>query len=428
MPSEFAQTSCPRTRRGTATPRVFVVGTLAAVSLLWSGCGQSATALFEARLQGVLLSIDSDIACGPIEVAPLVPDCPIESACFTSACVAHNQCYGTCGGSRDACDQQFFKDLNAICDKNLTLLDEEFTSCRYMALLYWTAVARFGQGAYDATQETVCTPPEAMGDQPGACCRPGGVGPFCEDVGDKFACPFFGVFLPALTCGEVDATFGGCPVPRNDTCENAERACDGQRAESGLGRCAAAEGSFGAGQVCDVFLQDCADDVACVPVDEPVETFRCTVPTDTRLATTDGPQAGGDCVVSGVDSFQVDVWVQYVAPCSGTMTVQMCQSGLYDAMLGVFGTNEPGGACVCPEDNADLLVCNDDYCGGFGTLSGLILDNVVEGACYTFRVGGWSRDGTEASAQRGRSELDIGMVCGGGVSFVAGAGSAATTP
>ncbi len=416
---EPQETTCAVLRRPThsrhhASKRVLVAGVLVAGLINAGGCGQSGDAAFEARLRAVLLTTNSDIACGPIEVAPLVPDCPIGSACFTGACEGHNRCYSTCGVSRDECDQQFFEDMNALCDENLTLLDDEFTACRYMALVYWTAVSRFGQGAYDSTQETVCARDDSVRGQPGACCRPGGVGPFCEEVEDDFDCPFFGLFLPGLTCDEVESTFGGCPVAPNDICENAEAICGGQSAEQGLGRCAEGEDVFGVGQVCDVFLQDCADEVACLPVDETAEAFRCHVATDTRLASTDGPQAGGDCAESGVESFQVDVWYEYVAPCSGTMTVQMCQSGLYDSMLALYGTNESGEACPCPEDNASLLICNDDYCGGFGTLSGLILEDVVEGACFTFRVGGWSRDGTEASTQRGRSELEIGMVCGGG--------------
>jgi len=94
------------------------------------------------------------------------------------------------------------------------------------------------------------------------------------------------------------------------------------------------------------------------------------------------------------------------------MTIQMCQAGLYDAMLAVYGDESAGGSCPCPDNNDQLLICNDDYCGGFGTLSGLILPEVVGGACYTIRVGGWSLDGTEASSQRGRSELDIAVFCG----------------
>lgn len=394
------------------TKKSVVVSVLSAGVVFILGCGQSGDSTFEADFRAVLLTTDANIACGPVEVAPLVPDCPVESACFTDACEAHNRCYSTCGASRQACDQRFFEDMNRLCNDNLTLFDEEFKACQYTALLYWTAVSRFGLGAYRSTQAAVCTRDDLTPAQPGACCRPDSAGPVCEEVADHFDCPFFGLFLPGLTCEEVESTFGGCPVPTNDDCTNAELICHGQAVESGLGRCADGEGVFGAGQVCDVFLQDCADDVACLPTDDAADTYRCQVATDTRLATTDGPDAAGECLESGVDSFQVDVWYQYVAPCDGTMTIQMCQSGLYDAMLAVFGSNKADGICPCPQNNDDLLTCNDDYCGGFGTLSGLVLDNVAEGACYTIRVGGWSRDGTEASAQRGRSELDIGMLCG----------------
>ncbi len=408
------------------TRKTVVVCMVTAGVLSVSGCGQSGNDAFEADFRAVLLTTDANIACGPVEVAPLVPDCPVESACFTEACEGHNRCYSTCGASRQACDQRFFEAMSRSCNDNLTLLDEEFVACRYTALLYWTAVSRFGLGAYRATQAVVCIHDDPIIGQPGACCRPDSAGPFCEEVADDFDCPFFGVFLPGLTCDEVESIFDGCPVPPNDDCTNAELICHGQGVEQGLGRCADGEGVFGAGQVCDVFLQDCADEVACLPVPDAADAFRCQVATDTRLASTDGPAAGGDCTDSGLDSFQVDVWYQYVAPCDGTMTIQMCQSGLYDAMLAVYGSNEADGICSCPQDNDTLLICNDDFCGGFGTLSGLILEHVVQGSCYTIRVGGWSRDGTEAATQRGQSELDIGMLCGAGSSPGSSGGAAKT--
>jgi len=395
-------------RQAVATVTVLSVG----MAVFGHGCGESGDGRFEEAFRAVLLTTDSDVACGPIEVAPLVPDCPVETACFTEACEHHNACYSACGASKLDCDQAFFDDMVALCDGNLTLLDEKFTACRYMALLYWTAVIRFGDAAYDATQHSACERDDTFRGAPGACCRPGDEGAFCEDVDDSFDCPIFSVFLPHLTCDEVEASFGGCLVPPNDACDRAEHICEAQVAEQGLGRCAAGDGTFGEGQVCDIYLQDCADEVACLPFEEDGIAFRCTAATDTRLATTDGPEGGGDCADSGPENFQADVWFQYVAPCDGTMTIQMCHAGLYDSMLAVYGSNASGDVCPCPANNDQLLICNDDYCGGFGTLSGLILENVVSGACYTIRVGGWSRDGTEASSQRGTSELEIGVICG----------------
>ena len=191
-------------RQAVANVIVLIIG----VGVLGQGCGHSGNDEFEEAFRAVLLATESDLACGPIELAPLVPDCPVATACFTESCANHNGCYSVCGASKNECDQAFFDDMVASCDANLTLLDEEFTACRYMALLYWTAVTRLGSGAYDATQRTSCARDDSFRGEPGACCRPGGVGPFCEDVDDSFDCPIFSVFLPHLTCDEVEDNFG----------------------------------------------------------------------------------------------------------------------------------------------------------------------------------------------------------------------------
>jgi hypothetical protein len=132
---------------------------------------------------------------------------------------------------------------------------------------------------------------------------------------------------------------------------------------------------------------------------------------DNRLAQTDGPPADGDCLVSGVDRFRADVWFAYEAPCNGSLTVQMCQGTNYDAMAAIYGSNEPGGACVCPGDTGATLACDDDSCGGPGGPGVVTYEGAVEGACYLIRVGGWSSDGTDAAASRGVGQLQIGMIC-----------------
>jgi len=384
---------------------VFVV-----MALSPAGCGNG-DLTFAQALQAVLITTDSDVVCGPIGVAPLVPDCPIESVCFTDACENHNACYSRCGEAKETCDEGFFAAMIDVCERELLPLDDDYLTCRYLAVVYWFAVVQYGREAYDRTQDAACELADALRGPPGACCRASSGGPFCETVAESFDCPIFSLFLPNVTCGEVEAAFGGCPVPLNDMCAEAEPICAGQSPVDGVGRCAGAEDTFGEGQACDLFVQDCADDVTCLPESVETDVYRCRVPTDTRLATTDGPPAAGDCEASGAESFQADVWFTYVAPCSGTLTIQMCNAGLYDSMLAVYGDHDAAGTCTCPEGTEGLLVCNDDYCGGAGTLSGLILEDVAAGACYTIRVGGWSLDGTRVSAQRGVSELDIGMFC-----------------
>jgi len=58
-----------------------------------------------------------------------------------------------------------------------------------------------------------------------------------------------------------------------------------------------------------------------------------------------------------------------------------------------------------------LLSCNDDFCGGFSSPSGVTALDVIEGGCYLIRVGGWSNDGIEADARRGTGRLDVGVLC-----------------
>jgi len=105
------------------------------------------------------------------------------------------------------------------------------------------------------------------------------------------------------------------------------------------------------------------------------------------------------------------VWYEYIAPCDGTLTIRMCDAITYDAMLAVYSTNTPDATCTCPTDDSLLLECNDDFCGSSSTVSGVTIEGVTTGACYTIRVGGWSGNGTETNTSRGISEIDIGVIC-----------------
>jgi hypothetical protein len=219
-----------------------------------------------------------------------------------------------------------------------------------------------------------------------------------------------GVFFSGMSCEEVEERFGGCPTPPNDLCEDRERVCVGQQPDADLGRCVMERDLELPESTCSVSVQDCFPDEVCLPLDD--LAYFCDVETDNRLATTDGPGAGGDCAESGAESFQADVWYEYVAPCSGTLKIQMCNRTFYDAMLAVYGTNEPGSPCVCPTDNDTLVACNDDACSpAGGAASALTVEDVVEGACYTIRVGGWSSDGAEEGAARGEGALEITAIC-----------------
>jgi Group XII secretory phospholipase A2 precursor (PLA2G12) len=95
--------------------------------------------------------------CGPRGVlSAIVPECPLNLVCFTSACNAHDTCYRTCGASQEVCDDNFFIDLNAICTDRIGDDDPRIQHCRLLASVYTAAVVNFGLGAYQGSQYIAC--------------------------------------------------------------------------------------------------------------------------------------------------------------------------------------------------------------------------------------------------------------------------------
>jgi hypothetical protein len=68
---------------------------------------------------------------------------------------------------------------------------------------------------------------------------------------------------------------------------------------------------------------------------------------------------------------------------------------------------------LCPTDNQQLLACDDDFCAASSAPSAVRIEDVVKGACYTIRVGGWSQTGVDLDAARGTFQLDVGVFCAG---------------
>jgi len=191
----------------------------------------------------------------------------------------------------------------------------------------------------------------------------------------------------------------------NDDCETALTVCENGVPDPDLGYCDN-EDALDPGPICSVSAQDCYDESTCVPWDG--DAYRCLVPTDNRLATTDGPPSGGECAASGENSFQADVWYEIAAPCAGALVISMCNAALvYDSLLAVFGDHSATPSCP-GSSNEDLLVCDDDFCPGSATVSG-VQTLVSEHASYLIRVGGWGNVFGLPSV--GRSELDIGFLC-----------------
>jgi len=366
------------------------------------GCDPAFTGRFLAAFRAQLASSPDGKTCAEgSDFAALVPDCPFESVCFTSACAAHDACYGGCEAERGECDRQFREDMFAVCNEQFALDATGLRECLYFANLYWAIVDSAGDTYYNC--EFVPTAPT-----PGACCTFGEPA-VCEEVDSSAQCAFQSLFVADLNCKDVGETFGACPAPANDSCTTRIRVCQQAEADASLGRCASSEDAPPnlADRVCSAVSQDCAFGDPCLPYAG--EAFRCIVNGDNRLADADGPDPGADCGFDDAGRFHADIWYEYVAPCTGTMTIQMCNGTFYDSILSVYGSGVLG-ECQCPADNATLLSCDDDSCGGFAT-SSVAGTPVVEGACYILRVGGYSNDATDAGAARGLSRLDIGVLC-----------------
>ncbi|MHC4696250.1 MAG: hypothetical protein ACYTFA_05870, partial [Planctomycetota bacterium] len=231
-----------------------------------------------------------------------------------------------------------------------------------------------------------------------------------------------------VICGGTQETAPACSGEPGQWCYY-----DGLTPETRLGICDKwdgwPEGPIDFGQVCHPLDQTSCTDPPNVPYANnmcfpwgyyPVgppdfrPAYECYANTDNRLASTDGPEAGGDCFGSGVNGFKADVWYKITAPCRGHAQIEMCTAAAeYDAMLGVFGSHTAAPRCpTTGPDNDELLYCNDDYCTGDGTVSGIKWD-IYEGAVYILRVGGWSPAGSDADASQGWSTMHIGAYCGG---------------
>jgi len=98
-------------------------------------------------------------------------------------------------------------------------------------------------------------------------------------------------------------------------------------------------------------------------------------------AQTDGP-AHAVCFAFGDDQVPSDVWYDYLATCTGVLTVSTCGLADYDTKLAVYAGN------ACPVDDERLLGCEEDTTGCPGYTS-IVTVPVIAGEWYKIRVGGW---------------------------------------
>lgn len=109
-------------------------------------------------------------------------------------------------------------------------------------------------------------------------------------------------------------------------------------------------------------------------------------------ANTDGvDNPAGLCNDSGSTQTYNDIWYNYVASCTGTLTVTTCEelggSADYDSDIVVYN-----GCDACAPSAADIAGCNDDdpdHPCGTTLFHSTVNIPVCEGQCYKIRVGGW---------------------------------------
>ena len=262
-----------------------------------------------------------------------------------------------------------------------------------------------------------------------SCCGDGVVGPGeqCDPPSGVLATPScFGAvtncasdctvkqFIPRLTtCGDgLPRCFEQCDIGRDEQCPGA---CDFDTCLCGLedDRCDDGVDNDNDGAT-DCADADCTGDPACiVPVEicddgfdndgdslvdcddpdcigfpactepSPLEPLNnaCTnaisitdgdTPFSTINATTDGPAHIGDpaCDAFGDNQLGSDIWYNYIASCTGTITAITCNQADYDTKIAIYDG------------------CDGVGCAGF--TSTVATSAAIAGRCYTIRVGGFN--------------------------------------
>lgn len=99
-------------------------------------------------------------------------------------------------------------------------------------------------------------------------------------------------------------------------------------------------------------------------------------PIDTTGATDDGPSP---CGLLGSD-----IWLSYVASCTGDLTLSTCDNADFDTVIAVYDA-----AVACPPLSGDELACNDDSVPCTGNTSQLTIP-VVQGQALLIQLGGFN--------------------------------------
>ncbi|MCI0364080.1 MAG: S8 family serine peptidase [Phycisphaerales bacterium] len=115
-----------------------------------------------------------------------------------------------------------------------------------------------------------------------------------------------------------------------------------------------------------------------------LDDFTGNININNRSATTDGPPHFA-CSGGGNNQITDDVWFDWIAPCTGSVTLQTCGTVNFDTKIAIYS------GCACPVFTANLLGCNDNAPNCAGNGSRLTVP-VTQGECYKIRVGGVNGD------------------------------------
>ncbi len=105
----------------------------------------------------------------------------------------------------------------------------------------------------------------------------------------------------------------------------------------------------------------------------------------------DGPSLPPECDEGNGRTFRRDVWVRYIAPCTGTATASVCESD-FSTRLAIYDDGD------CP---GPFVACNDNACGVGDTRSRVSFP-VEAGGVYLIRIGARPFEGA------GTGTLEIG--------------------
>ncbi len=131
------------------------------------------------------------------------------------------------------------------------------------------------------------------------------------------------------------------------------------------------------------------------PVGDGVRAFDFTPAQGTF--TLDGPFDG--CI----PTVTADMWYDYTASCTGTVTVETCGSGNPDTNLSIYDSDAEG-ECICPTALTPNLACSADAlaCGPASRLHA----DVVAGNCYKIRLGDSAESLPEGNLTIGCEQAD----------------------